>query len=144
MEDKIKISIVLLFCCIFSIQGQDNKVAWQLRLDTITIIGKRPFKDIGTTKTVLDTHILRESITNSLADILSQNTSIFIKSYGRGTMATASFRGTSPSHTQVLWNGMNINSPMMGQVDFSLIPSYFVDDMSLWHGASSVNVSGSG
>ena len=144
MEDKIKISIVLLFCCIFSIQGQDNKVAWQLRLDTITIIGKRPFKDIGTTKTELDTLILRESITNSLADILSQNTSIFIKSYGRGTMATASFRGTSPSHTQVLWNGMNINSPMMGQVDFSLIPSYFVDDMSLWHGASSVNVSGSG
>ena len=86
MEDKIKISIVLLFCCIFSIQGQDNKVAWQLRLDTITIIGKRPFKDIGTTKTVLDTLILRESITNSLADILSQNTSIFIKSYGRGTI----------------------------------------------------------
>ena len=131
---------MVLLCSILSAQGQDNSVAFQLRLDTVTIMGKRPFRDIGTTKTVLDTLILRESITNSLADILSQSTSIFIKSYGRGTMATASFRGSSPSHTQVLWNGININSPMLGQVDFSMIPSFFVDDMTLWHGASSVNV----
>ncbi|MDD3038664.1 TonB-dependent receptor [Bacteroides sp.] len=144
IPNTIKISIIFLFCCVLSVQGQDNNVVWQLRLDTVTITGKRPFRDIGTTKTVLDTLVLRESITNSLADILSQSTSIFIKSYGRGTMATASFRGTSPSHTQVLWNGMNINSPMLGQVDFSMIPSYFIDDMSLWHGASSVNVTGSG
>lgn len=135
---------MVLLCSILSAQGQDNSVAFQLRLDTVTIMGKRPFRDIGTTKTVLDTLILRESITNSLADILSQSTSIFIKSYGRGTMATASFRGSSPSHTQVLWNGININSPMLGQVDFSMIPSFFVDDMTLWHGASSVNVAGSG
>lgn len=144
MLNKIKIGIAFLFCIVFSAQGQDNSVAWQLRIDTVTITGKRPFRDIGTTKTVLDSLVLRESISNSLADILSQSTSIFIKSYGRGTMSTASFRGSSPSHTQVLWNGMNINSPMLGQVDFSLIPSYFVDDMSLWHGASSVNVTGSG
>ncbi len=143
MPNKWKTSLVLLLCSVLSAQAQNNREIWQLRLDTVTVMGKRPFRDIGTTKTVLDTLILRESITNSLADILSQSTSIFIKSYGRGTMATASFRGTSPSHTQVLWNGMNINSPMMGQVDFSLIPSYFVDDMSLWHGASSVNVTGS-
>lgn len=90
---------MVLLCSILSAQGQDNSVAFQLRLDTVTIMGKRPFRDIGTTKTVLDTLILRESITNSLADILSQSTSIFIKSYGRGTMATASFRGSSPSHT---------------------------------------------
>lgn len=144
MLKRFKISVVILLGSILSAQGQDNSVAWQLRIDTVTITGKRPFRDIGTTKTVLDSLVLRESITNSLADILSQSTSIFIKSYGRGTMATASFRGSSPSHTQVLWNGMNINSPMLGQVDFSLIPSFFIDDMSLWHGASSVNVTGSG
>lgn len=144
MLKRFKISMVILLGSILSVQGQDNSVAWQLRIDTVTITGKRPFRDIGTTKTVLDSLVLRESITNSLADILSQSTSIFIKSYGRGTMATASFRGSSPSHTQVLWNGMNINSPMLGQVDFSLIPSFFIDDMSLWHGASSVNVTGSG
>lgn len=144
MRNRIHTTLIVLLGCIFVARGQDNSIAWQLRIDTVTIMGKRPFRDIGATKTVLDTLILRESITNSLADILSQSTSIFIKSYGRGTMATASFRGSSPSHTQVLWNGISINSPMLGQVDFSMIPSCFIDDMSLWHGASSVNVSGSG
>ena len=79
-----------------------------------------------------------------MADVLAQNTSIFIKSYGRGTLATASFRGTAPSHTQVQWNGMAVNSPMLGMVDFSLIPSYFIDNATVYHGAGSVGVTGGG
>ncbi|MEG2789981.1 MAG: TonB-dependent receptor plug domain-containing protein [Odoribacter sp.] len=137
--------MMVCVCLVADLCGQkQEKVAWKLKLDGVDVLGKRKFQDIGTTRTDIDTVVLRESVANSIADILSQNTSIFIKSYGRGTLATASFRGTAPSHTQVLWNGMKINSPMLGQVDFSLIPSYFVDDMSLWHGASSVNVTGGG
>ena len=137
---KITISII---CCLllstFS-YGQINKK--RIKLRQVNVIAKRPFKETGVVKTEIDTIILRESITNSIANILSQNTSIFIKSYGRGSLASASFRGTAPSHTQVLWNGLKINSPMLGMVDFSQIPAYFVDDMSLWHGSSSVNVVG--
>lgn len=33
---------------------------------------------------------------------------------------------------------------MLGMVDFSLIPSYFIDEASLYHGAGSVGVSGGG
>ena len=53
-------------------------------------------------------------------------------------MATASFRGTAPSHTKVSWNGLDLNSPMLGMVDFSLIPVYFTDEVSLLHGSSSL------
>ncbi len=115
-----------------------------LHLQEVSVIGKRPLTDVGVTKTDLDTLTLRETIVNSLADVLSQNTPIFIKSYGRGSLATASFRGTSPSHTQVLWNGMKLNSPTLGMVDFSMIPSFFIDQGSLYHGASSVGISGGG
>ena len=52
----------------------------------------------------------------------------------RATLSTVAFRGTGPSHTQVVWNGMRINSPMLGMTDFSMIPSYFVDDAQLLHG----------
>ena len=79
-----------------------------------------------------------------MADILTFNTSIFVKQYGRATLSTVAFRGTSPSHTQVTWNGMRINSPMLGMTDFSMIPSYFIDDASLLHGTSSVNEAGGG
>lgn len=115
-----------------------------LRTDPVTVRAQRALRDVGAQKTPLDTSALRENITNSLADVLSQNSSIFIKSYGRGTLATASLRGTAPSHTQVTWNGMKLNSPMLGMVDFSLIPSYLVDDASVYHGASSVGVTGGG
>ncbi|MDR0954378.1 MAG: TonB-dependent receptor, partial [Rikenellaceae bacterium] len=45
---------------------------------------------------------------------------------------------------RVTWNGMTINSPMLGMVDFSMIPSYFIDEASLYHGASSLGVTGGG
>lgn len=79
-----------------------------------------------------------------MADVLTFNTAIFIKQYGRATLSTVAFRGTAASHTQVMWNGMRINSPMLGMTDFSMIPSYFVDDATLLHGTSSLNVVGGG
>ncbi len=113
-------------------------------IESVEIIGYRPLKDIGVQSTRMDSLVLKESISLSVADILTQNTPVFIKSYGRGTMATASMRGTAPSHTKVTWNGMALNSPMLGMVDFSYIPAYLVDDATLYHGAASVGVSGGG
>ena len=54
---------------------------------------------------------------------------------GQGAMATVSFRGTSSNHTQVLWNGISINSPQLGSFDFSQVPVYFIDNVSLIHGS---------
>jgi len=93
----------------------------------------------GMKQTEVDTLVLLEKKSASLSELLSENTPVFIKSHGRGALATASFRGTAPSHTQVTWNGIDINSPMTGMVDFSLIPVYVVDDMNLKHGASSLS-----
>ncbi len=113
-------------------------------IDGVTVIGHRPMKDIGVQQTKLDSLVLKENVALSLADVLSFNSSIFVKSYGRATLSTVSFRGTSPSHTQVSWNGMKINSPMLGMTDFSMIPSYFIDDASLLAGTSSVGEAGGG
>ena len=110
----------------------------------VTVLGKRPMKEIGVQKTKMDSVILKENIALSMADVLTFNSSIFVKSYGRATLSTVAFRGTSPSHTQVTWNGMRINNPMLGMTDFSMIPSYFIDDASLLHGTSSVNETGGG
>ena len=115
-----------------------------LHIPEVTIYGKRPMKDIGVQKTRLDSVALKDNIALSMADVLTFNSSIFVKSYGRATLSTVAFRGTSPSHTQVTWNGMRVNNPMLGMTDFSMIPSYFIDDASLLHGTSSVNETGGG
>jgi iron complex outermembrane receptor protein len=92
----------------------------------------------GMKQTNVDSMVLRNKVSLSLSDLLSENTSVFIRNHGRGALATASFRGTSPSHTQVSWNGININSPMAGMVDFSLIPVYIIDELTLKHGSASL------
>ena len=92
----------------------------------------------GMKQTNVDSMVLRNKVSLSLSDLLSENTSVFIKNHGRGALATASFRGTAPSHTQVSWNGITINSPMAGMVDFSLIPVYIIDELNLKHGSASL------
>ena len=114
------------------------------QLHEVQVTAYRRLKDTGVQQTVLDTTVLHQNIALSMSDILTQHSTLFIKSYGRATESTAEFRGTSPSHTQVLWNGMKINSPMIGTVDFSTIPSYFVDNVKLLHGASSLTVTSGG
>ena len=137
---RLIVGVLLLFPCVLMAQ----RLSKGLHIPEVTIYGKRPMKDIGVQKTHLDSVVLKENIALSMADILTFNSSIFVKSYGRATLSTVSFRGTSPSHTQVTWNGMRINNPMLGMTDFSMIPSYFIDDASLLHGTSSVNETGGG
>ncbi|MDI1232872.1 MAG: TonB-dependent receptor [bacterium] len=73
----------------------------------------------------------------NLGDLLSEESALFVKSYGLNSLASASFRGGSASQTAVLWNGFNINSPMNGQIDLSLIPVNFCDAVSIQYGGSS-------
>ncbi len=116
----------------------------QQELDNVIVTARRPMKEIGIQKTTFDSTALKENVALSMADVLAYNSSVFVKSYGRATLSTVAFRGTSASHTQVSWNGMRINNPMLGMTDFSTIPSFFVDRASLLHGSSSVTEAGGG
>lgn len=114
------------------------------RLDDITVTARRPMKDIGIQKSDIDSVALKDNISLSIADVLTYNTSVFVKSSGRASLSTVAFRGTSPSHTSVIWNGLPLNSPMLGMTDFSTIPSYLIDKASLLHGSSSLSKTGGG
>ena len=109
-----------------------------------SVVADRSLGEIGQQNTRLDSAAMHLTVSQSMADILTYNSSIFVKQYGRGSLATVSFRGTAASHTQVTWNGMKINSPMLGMTDFSLIPSYFTDRATLLHGSSSLAATGGG
>ena len=141
MRKVITIALELLSIAGVSAQSITQRIH---RLDEVVVTANRPMKDIGVQKTTFDSLALKENIALSIADILTFNSSVFVKSYGRATLSTVAFRGTSPSHTQVTWNGMRINNPMLGMTDFSTIPSYFIDQASLLHGTSSVNETGGG
>ena len=73
----------------------------------------------------------------NLNDIISFKNPIYFKSYGNGMLTSISFRGTGASHTAVLWNGINVNQPTIGQSDFSLFPVLAFDNVRVVYGSSS-------
>jgi len=134
------VGLVLLI--LFSFTSHAQSISEDtLKIQEVQISAQRPIDEIGLVKTTIDTSIVKASESESLSELISENSSIFVKSAGRGALATVSFRGTSASHTDVLWNGMTIKSPMLGQVDFSKIPMFFIDDVSLLHGGASIQSS---
>ena len=140
----ITLAVILLPAALFSQTAKDTTHRWHFKINEVNVVASRPMKEIGVQKTEFDSLQLKENIALSMADILTFHSPVFVKNYGRATLSTVAFRGTSPSHTQVTWNDMKINNPMLGMTDFSTIPSYFIDDASLLHGTSSVNETGGG
>jgi vitamin B12 transporter len=84
----------------------------------------------------IDSSILSKFQFQTLADFLQFQSPIAFKSYGSGQLTSIAFRGTSAMHTAVLWNGLNINSPMAGQTDFSTVPVLGFDQLSIQYGSS--------
>jgi len=96
-------------------------------------------------KTVrIDSSALAHYGNKDIADLLSGNSTVIIKSYGAGGIATPAFRGTGAGHTQVAWNNISINNPMTGQFDLSLVPAGLIDKVDIYFGAGSMDINGGG
>jgi len=76
----------------------------------------------------------------SLGDLLAFQTPFSFRSYGSGQLSVVSARGTSANHTAVLWNGININQPTLGQTDFSSLPVAALDRVAVQFGSSGSTV----
>lgn len=138
-NNKIKYIFILLCGSIQLLQAQkvvliaDTQKIQEFRLEESKIKPAKPFKTIK-----IDKEVIEEKKGVSLADLLQQNSSIFIKTYGQGSLATASIRGTGAGHARVYWNGIELNQPSLGQIDFSLLPVSFADEVELHMGNSSM------
>ncbi|GAA4037492.1 TonB-dependent receptor plug domain-containing protein [Hymenobacter glaciei] len=77
---------------------------------------------VGSTRTELDSAVLAQYRGSNLAEVLQARTPLALKYYGPGQLASIALRGTSAQHTAVLWNGLNIMLPTLGQTDFALLP----------------------
>ena len=107
------------------------------QLKEIQVFGFSPEKFMAGLKVQkIDSMNLARFQYQNLSDFLQFQAPIALKSYGSGQLTTISFRGTSASHTAVLWNGLNINSPTVGLSDLSTIPLMGFDQMAIQYGSS--------
>lgn len=90
--------------------------------------------DIGKHSDRIDSTDIQNRNDHNLASLISNNSPLFVRSYGPGTLATLGVRGGSAAHTQILWNGIPLRNPMVGLVDLSLIPVHFIDEAGIHYG----------
>jgi vitamin B12 transporter len=98
----------------------------------------------GYKKIMIDSAVIADHSNSNLSEMLSGKSIIFIKSYGIGGVASPSFRGTGANQTVIDWNGININNPMLGQSDISLIPVGLIDDIHVYFGGASMMLNNGG
>lgn len=133
---KIKLFCLVLFSGMM--YGQTNKVDTILTLKEVVIKSNR-LQDYAIGSVIQKIDSLDKQIFNSysMADLLSVNSLGMVLSTGLGGVSNSSIRGGGSAHTAVIWNGVNIQSPMNGGVDLALIPSGFVDNVHIQYGGSS-------
>ena len=108
------------------------------------IVSDSQLKNFSSSQSVLQ---LTDSIISknqfSLTSLLNYTTVIYFKENGLGMVSSPSFRGTTAQQTAVVWNGININSQLLGQTDFNTISTRGYNSIDVKAGGGSV-VYGSG
>ena len=135
---KFRSLLYILLC--FSPYSLVAQVADTIDIEAVEVKG---FLPRGTTQGAItqswSTTNLEKLPATNLAELLAQEAGVYIKSYGLGSLATSSVRGGSAGHTLVLWNGIPIQSPMLGLLDLSLLPISFSESISLQKGGNGAN-----
>lgn len=132
----MKRTVVILFAFLpLAVFAQRDSL--RHRLDSVVVTATRGSEFSAGIKTVhYDSAALQRYGSASLAELLGAESDLFLKSYSPGGLSTSAFRGAGASHTAVVWNGFSLISPMHGQLDLSLLPMLFIDDISIQYGGS--------
>lgn len=126
-----------LFIVPFEVSAQSPEQDTALMLPTVQVAySKTRLSVAGSMGNTWKTTQLEKLPVNNLADLLNTETGTYIKSYGLGALATSSVRGGSAGHTLVLWNGLPIQSPMLGQLDLALLPIQAVESVTFTKGGN--------
>lgn len=138
--------LLILFCVIISWTGSLNA---QERTDTLKEVNikakriellqvdKRKDFNVGQQNLQIDSALQIFYKNQSIARLINEQSTVFVKSYGVNGLATLSFRGASAAQSTVLWNGIPLSNPSLGMADISILNPGLFDKISLQYGSSS-------
>ncbi len=84
----------------------------------------------------IDSTTLQQYQMQNMANLLTQQVPVFVKSYGFNSLATLNFRGSSAAQSMVLWNGIPIQNAALGIADVSTLPVLFMSNVNIVYGGS--------
>lgn len=84
-----------------------------------------------------DTAFIKQMQRLNLQQFLQENSSVQFKTYGVSGSSLMSIRGANASQSKVIWNGLNLGSPMLNMNDVSILPIQAGDELTLVRGGNS-------
>lgn len=107
-----------------------------INVGEVKVLPLKPDGAAGYKLQSIEGELIKSFAGSSLAALLENSSSLYIKNYGAGGLASSSFRGMGSNHTEILWEGQRINNPMLGSSDFNTIPSFFIDKIDIYFGGN--------
>lgn len=107
-----------------------------VRLKEVVVNSKLKRYSSGLSIKSISSSELRVGESTQLSELLSNQCNISINSYGAGGTSGVSLRGLKASQTAVLWNGINLQGTMNGEVNIGTIPTFFVDQIAVQQGGN--------
>ncbi|MFL9833838.1 TonB-dependent receptor plug domain-containing protein [Chryseobacterium terrae] len=129
---KRALTLLSVSSCLTIYYGQEKNI------DTVFVFDNQMKKvKLFHSLTTLSPADIQKNSSN-LSEVLRFQSPVYIKENGRGAVSSPSFRGTTAQHTAFVWNGININSPFLGQGDINNIAIFGYDQIEIKPGGGSV------
>lgn len=132
-----KILIGFLFVFIFQNLQSQNIAKDTVRMQEVEIFASRLTNySVGGNVQKMSKITIEKFENQNISELLSKQTSVILNSYGIGGVSSPTVRGGGSSHTAVIWNGMNLQSPLTGGVNLALMPTYMFENIDIQYGGS--------
>ena len=124
--------ILILSVCLWT---KASRAQDTIRIQEVQVQGSKHKQHAAAQR--IDSMQLADPTIKDLGAGLQKYSHAFVKSYGIGSMASVSLRGSGSAHTNLLWNGSSLNSNSHGTADLSLYPPFFTDNLEVFYGQNS-------
>ena len=129
------IAALVFLCTALNGQSSDSIQSFQ-SLPEVVVNSKAELPVAVTRIEEFEDSVLISSGYSSLAQMLSNEADLYVRSYGAGSTATISLRGASSSQTSFTWNGIPIMHGMLGLQDLSVLPIRMFESVSVQYGGT--------
>ena len=143
MKKRMSISMALMFVTAVysSAQAEDNTVT--TALDEVVVTATKTeekLRDVPNSVIIKDFIDIEKSAANSVGELLANEPGIDWRTYGDygGASEALQLRGMDADETQVLVNGVPINSPSLGSANVANIPLNSIERIEVIKGAGSL------
>jgi len=84
-------------------------------------------------KSMVSQELQKANPVMALPSMLAKQSGVYVRSNGRSGLSTSSYKGLGSLQTPVTINGVNMQSPMNGTIDLTLINGFHFNTLSLGH-----------